>query len=519
MSENVKRIPVAILISLMIATGCSGTKSHNSPKFVVPEPPEEEFGDVFSLPDNIEYRPKIDSTSMLRNPCTGWAIYADGDLGVGQAAYWAAQSEAARKYATHFYIRWTWNDMEPTEGQYAWKVNPNYKQMVQGALDRGLKLAFRVYNSSNDIDVKATPDYVRDAGAEGKIVNVGTSRPQLWTPYEDDPVFLEKLDKFVKAFALEYDNPDIVDYVDGLNVGSYGESHGITLKNDTPANRTALFDNVTTIYANNFHKVILDFPLASAFGKEVERTIGVEQKGYGCRRDGLGSGYFLWDQQQQAKQFYGSTPLFGEACWFGSGEATTFPSFWQGSGEYYFASWRESFEKTMEHAMNNNFNTLDLRNRADVVGWTKQAPDLVELFVKKGGYRIRPEVISAPTTARATHTIKIGHRWVNAGIGYLPNNNIRWNYKYKVALAILGADNSVKQLILDSRAEPSKFLRDGPYDYVTSVKLDDLPAGTYRLGVAIIDSTKGNAPAILLATKADKTATGWYVVSQIEITK
>ena len=60
--------------------------------------------------------------------------------------------------------------------------------------------------------------YVYEAGAtESPIDDEGKTQP-----YYDNPVFLEKLDKFVEAFAKEYDNPDEVDYIDAYGLGRWG---------------------------------------------------------------------------------------------------------------------------------------------------------------------------------------------------------------------------------------------------------------------------------------------------------
>lgn len=149
-----------------------------------------------------------DSVSLLRNPCMGWGVYDDANDEVQNAdIYWAAQDRAARQYASFLYVRWRWSDMEPEEGKYAWIYDENYKKLIQGALDRGLKLCFRIYNNGQDNLRAGTPEYVRHAGAKGYTVK--GLKGDLWTPYPDDSVFQEKLEKFIKAFAKEYDNPDI----------------------------------------------------------------------------------------------------------------------------------------------------------------------------------------------------------------------------------------------------------------------------------------------------------------------
>ena len=113
--------------------------------------------------------------------------------------YWAAQDEAARQYASFFYVRWRWSDMEPEEGKYAWLYDENYKKLIQGALDRGLKLCFRIYNNGQDNLRAGTPDYVRRAGAKGYTVK--GLKGDLWTPYPDDPIFSGKTGKVCRSLC------------------------------------------------------------------------------------------------------------------------------------------------------------------------------------------------------------------------------------------------------------------------------------------------------------------------------
>lgn len=108
----------------------------------------------------------------------------------------------AADYSNILYIRMLWKDLEPEEGKYAWIYNERYKWYIQKAKDKGLKLAFRVFFHGVD----GVPSYVYEAGAtESPIDDEGKTQP-----YYDNPVFLEKLDKFIEAFAKEYDNPDEV---------------------------------------------------------------------------------------------------------------------------------------------------------------------------------------------------------------------------------------------------------------------------------------------------------------------
>ena len=101
---------------------------------------------------------ELDDESNLKNPYMGWTLYAEG---ISNAyTYWTLQKEAAERYASTFYIRCSWSSLETEEGTYAWVSDENFKALVQGALDNGLRLAFRVVADSRDGSTDAVPEYV-----------------------------------------------------------------------------------------------------------------------------------------------------------------------------------------------------------------------------------------------------------------------------------------------------------------------------------------------------------------------
>ena len=66
-----------------------------------------------------------------------------------------------------------------------------------------------------------------EAGAKGGYYRggkeAGSDAP--WEPVFDDPVFLEKLEKFLKEFAARYDGQPWLRYVDIGSLGDWGEGH------------------------------------------------------------------------------------------------------------------------------------------------------------------------------------------------------------------------------------------------------------------------------------------------------
>ena len=191
----------------------------------------------------------LDAESNLKNPYMGWTLYSEGGQVTDRpAAYWALQDEAAQKYAGVYYIRWRWSDLEPEEGKYAWEHNEDFKGLVQGALERGLRLAFRIYVNGRDNLRAATPDYVLD-GAETYEVPPGHQ-----TPYADDEFFLEKYTKFIEAFGKKFNDPAIVDYVDSYGLGFWGEEHNIKYKD--VSKKYESHNRIVRAYEKAFDKVI-----------------------------------------------------------------------------------------------------------------------------------------------------------------------------------------------------------------------------------------------------------------------
>lgn len=454
-----------------------------------------------------------DRSGLLRNPCMGWGLYDDAVKDVANAdEYWAAQDEAARNYASFFYVRWRWAEMEPEEGKYAWIYDENYKKLIQGALDRGLKLCFCIYNNAKDNIRQATPDYVRQAGAQGYFVT-GQDNASLWTPYPDDPIFQEKYEKFVAAFAREYDNPDIVDFVDGHSLGWWGECSHIQYID--PGKNKETFDWFTTMYSENFKNVILLLPYNSEIGFDVEKEIAVDGKGYGIRRNGLGSMYFSEEDQEIANEMYGKVLMIGECCYWGGYTAAYQP--FLDDTKYSLKSWKDVYQLSYDHAQTYHFNALDLRTVTETKGWTSLAPELVRKFILNGGYRLYPTYVIMPYEASANSTVSISHSWRNTGYGYLPNNMKNWNYKYKPAFALLDREGNVIKSWVDEDAEPSQWLSNQRKNYTYQVSLEGIPAGDYQWGVAIVDRTKNDAPGIRIGIKDKEERNGWVIISDITV--
>ena len=74
----------------------------------------------------------------------------------------------------------------------------------------------------------ATPEWVRAGRRKGHSFVLGAGRREdgpLWDPDFDDPVFLAKLENFLKAMAARYDGNPNVAFIDVGSFGLWGEGH------------------------------------------------------------------------------------------------------------------------------------------------------------------------------------------------------------------------------------------------------------------------------------------------------
>ncbi len=191
---------------------------------------------VSCLPDHkqsgysINLAERWDTIRPLENPHKGWYHHM---LDNGIDKYLIADDSLFLSFPgmDHLYLRLAWAYLEPTEGKFDWSYIDN---IVEKYVPLGYGISFRITTKetgpapgSVPEEVEgvryATPYWVVEAGARGN------EKPEFgtpsWTPYWNDPVFLEKLDNFHKAFAERYDGKPWVRYVDVGSIGEWGEGH------------------------------------------------------------------------------------------------------------------------------------------------------------------------------------------------------------------------------------------------------------------------------------------------------
>ncbi len=166
-----------------------------------------------------------DRKTMQGNPLSGWVVYVNENV---SDDFWKKYDHIyvpekgttvkISDYARTLYIRTHWSTFNPAESLRL-EYNEKLKKVIQGALDRGMRLSFRVVVDSRDRKNEATrPMYsMQEPNTIQTMENA--------SPYPDDPIFQEKYAKFIEAFAQKYNDPDLVEFIDGYGLGKWGEAH------------------------------------------------------------------------------------------------------------------------------------------------------------------------------------------------------------------------------------------------------------------------------------------------------
>ena len=471
-----------------------------------------------------------DTVTVLRNPLDGWVMYLarnwDSDFWEkeGYDSMLTSEGTVVRvsDYSSVAYIRTSWAAFNPEENVYTWRdTTSRMYRLLKSCTDRGLKLAFRVVVDGRD-QGQNTPMYVIDAGAEYYTSGKGNHK----SPYPEDPIFQEKYTKFIKELAKDFNDPDKVDFIDAFGLGKWGESHAMEYKDSTK--KYEMMEWITSLYSENFDKV----PLVIHYHRmlagtnkyswgpvpdDAERLLQMAlDKGYILRHDAFGMHEYYqdWEKGIAAKYRY-KLPIIMEGGWI----TAAHHRYWiDPSGKYREGHSEDVRKGEFEASAEAHVNMMDFRINDETRSWFGKCFDLVKRFVAEGGYRLYPDLVSVPAEMKSGSPARIEHRWNNLGWGYCPNNIKQWNYRYKVAFALIDADGKVAAEYVDTASEPSEWIKGKPVEYKFKFTPENVPAGKYTWAVGLVDTEKDNRIGLEIAVSRDRlTPDGWCLLSSVNV--
>ena len=352
-------------------------------------------------PERVVVRPQ-DSGAALVNPGMGW-VFHHYDNSLRNYGVNLAPSDTVDEFpgASTVYLRLAWSYIEPEEGRFNWAV---VDTPAQRWIAKGKKIALRFTSSETNRDQPyATPEWVRKAGAKGYFYSYGKGiDPQgtNWEPDYDDPIFLEKLDRFLAAAGARYDGNPEVAFIDVGTLGAWGEGHTIPSTRKVYPQATVL--RQIDLYHKYFpHTLVVVNDDFSIQGRGIELIGYASGLGMGFRDDSIlvekppHSYYHAY----MATQFWPTVPVVLESEHYGPSARS---GAW-GDGSLYLKAIEEY------HA---SYASVHWYPRE----FLKANKELIDRINLRLGYRLQLLEASWPAEVPAASTMLVGYRWRNNGV-------------------------------------------------------------------------------------------------------
>lgn len=494
---------------------------------------------------NVELKPTVDRTSVLKNPMTGWVMYVSGssDPSYFDTEFYVpslGKNVLVRDYASCFYVRTGWKTFNPEEGKYFWQDPDNalYK-LYKRAQELGLPMAFRVVVDGRD-QRENTPQWVFDKGAQFWLSD--KNYPDRKTPLAIDETWRKCYEKFIEDFAAEFNDPDKLAFIDAYGLGKWGEGHNVcyeqnnaetamteTYKEDTMRWITGLYSRCFTKVplVINYHRQI-GCPVSE--GKEAnpnsEKVLQIAlDNGYCLRADSFGMtnqdwGYNDWERGY-VEQWKYKVPIIMEGGYIVSSH-----SYWNDPKGYRQGHPEDVRKGEFEESQGACVNMMDFRVGDETKSWFEDAFTYVQRFIEEGGYRLYPEKVSVPQNVGAGEDAVVTSTWRNLGWGYCPTNLKQWDQKYKVAFALLDMQTGEPVYeYIDEKTDLSKWLNGSPAKYEFEIPFKGVAVGAYTWAVGIVDKTKADGNGIheigirLAVSKDSQTDDGWVRLTNVTVQK
>ena len=358
------------------------------------------------------------------------------------------------------YFRWYWEELEPQEGKFNWKM---VDSVLARAKEHGQRLATRIMPANGR---EGVPDWYKKMGAKGyeyvaeSTQHAGKTTPS-WMPEHADPLYIKYMGRLVKEFAKRYDgNPDI-DHIDIGSYGHWGEWH-LSFVKEKQSYPFELKKTIIDWYLDNFKKTPLVICEDAEDGLEY-----ATQNGSGWRADCMGdygppNNWNLMTRYLKLPEMYPSVgeawktrPVAFETC-------STMESWFQADRDIEFI-----YSVCLE------LHTSVLNNKS-----TPIPPEwwpATDKFLKRMGYRLVPRLIRHEKWLSPGDTMHFEMELDNIGVAppyrsYIPVIEIRKagrgqktilvsrKMNWDVTKWLPGRHRENSELIIPAEAKPGRYL-------------------------------------------------------------
>jgi hypothetical protein len=382
------------------------------------------------------------------------------------------------------YMRWTWGDLEPAEGQYAFEM---IDEWLLRCRQTNQALAFRVMLSWPGHE-GTIPQWLIDKG----IKYTYSECPEEGAHYEvdlEEPLVKELHEKLIRALGDRYDgHPDLA-LVDIGSVGLWGEWHNYCDPALMPsdATRKAIIDLYYEVFPNTPLTALVD---------DKNNVLYANSKGRSAWRgdcwgngEGPGVGWnhhkdSYWPMVSLMPDGWKTGTVALEPCGTFGGYPTPPKSVVDDA-----IAWHATFVQNKSHYIPAN--------------WLPE----IERLVMKLGFRLVLRDIDFDENVHPGSEIPISMKWENLGIAP-PYRDHRIAFRLK-------DESGNNKAVTMTEATILGWLP-GEKNIIVKYKLpDDLQAGNYSLEMGVVFHSSIDH-VIPIANKG-KTNDGWYTVSSMKV--
>ncbi len=291
---------------------------------------------------------------------------------------------ASLPFVDVLYIRCDWRDVQARPGRL--DLNPVWKLTFEAAETYGLRVGFRVMlsNTVGQPMRLAMPEFVQE---KVPVVSIGTRRGSDFAyrePRYDHPEFLKAFRELNELLAAEFDSNPLVEFMDLIMYGFWGEGHTSGANNPIPDYPTAerTFEEITRLQLETWKKVPLAVntqPDSSRAGNRVVLDMTVRAGGW------LRSDSIIHDEPIQIERLANRPPWLAvimEQGWRRDYDIEKIPVDEAGVN---------AKEKSMLKALNLGANYWSLWTEADnLARYHERCPNGFTTLQRRMGYRVRP---------------------------------------------------------------------------------------------------------------------------------
>ncbi|MBN2610567.1 MAG: beta-galactosidase [Bacteroidales bacterium] len=447
---------------------------------------------------------KWDTIRPLANPDKGWYHHML-DNGVHKYLIQDEKDLSSFTGMDHLYLRLAWAFLEPEEGKFDWSYIDN---IVEKYVPLGYKISFRISCKETGVAPDAvpkevngiryaTPYWVSQAGAKG------SERPEFgsasWTPDWDDPVYLEKLDNFHRAFAEKYDGKSWVRYVDVGSIGEWGEGHTYFSTRIPPSvEEIKTHMNLHLKHYKNTQLIVADDLLAYEKSKEDQQELlnYALENGFSLRDDSpMVQGYMENDLETWTvrhpeffAEVYKTRPIVFELEHYGKVKSN---GYWPGKNG---AGMIPEYQLTGADIFRNAVKIM----RPTYVGfhgylgeWLSDNPDFTKEILNICGYWYFPKSVNS--TLYKDGRLSFEMEWLNKGVA--PAYSV-----YQLRGKLMPADSSAGSIDFIIENSGNKNWMPGQiFNEKYTAILNRKPEGDYQLVIQLFDKKSGKPVEIGLS--------------------